>query len=304
MKSFTRKSDSSQPAAETAVYLFDDWFDPIEAGVRDRVREFIQAMVEGELDAALMRPRYGRRSQSSGDADGPVGVIGHRHGHRSRSLMGTFGRTEIELPRARLDAPDGKTREWKSKTLRAYQRRTLAADALIASTYLAGTNTRRVRRALAALFGGAVGKDTVSRVWRKVKADWEAWNGRSLAEEPIVRLILDGTVVWVRLDRKAPQYHCLSSSASARTARKYCWRSRTWVERAPRLGVLFSTIWSIAACIARPSSSWTVRRGWKRQSPRFGTAYRFRGVRSISTATYSPTRPTACTTRSPPITPT
>ena len=65
MKNITRKSDSSQPAAETAVYLFDDWFDPIEAGVRDRVREFIQAMVEGELDAALMRPRYGRRSQSS-----------------------------------------------------------------------------------------------------------------------------------------------------------------------------------------------------------------------------------------------
>src|SRR6202007_84669 len=45
--------------------------------------------------------------------------------------------------------------------------------------------------------------DTVSRVWRKVKADWDAWNSRSLAEEPIVRLILDGTVVRVRLDRKA-----------------------------------------------------------------------------------------------------
>ena len=53
------------------------------------------------------------------------------------------------------------------------------------------------------LFGGAVGKDTVSRVWRKVKSDWDAWNTRSLAEEPIVRLILDGTVVRVRLDRKA-----------------------------------------------------------------------------------------------------
>jgi transposase-like protein len=68
---------------------------------------------------------------------------------------------------------------------------------------LAGTNTRRVRRALQALFGGAVGKDVVSRVWRKVKADWDAWNARSLADEPIVRLILDGTVVDVRLDRKA-----------------------------------------------------------------------------------------------------
>jgi hypothetical protein len=93
--------------------------------------------------------------------------------------------------------------EWKSKALRAYQRRTMAADALIASSYLAGTNTRRVRRALAALFGGAIGKDVVSRTWRKVKRDWDAWNARSLADEPIVRLILDGTVVRVRLDRKA-----------------------------------------------------------------------------------------------------
>jgi putative transposase len=129
--------------------------------------------------------------------------VGHRHGSRKRSLTGTFGPVEIEVPRARLNIPEGKTAEWKSRTLRAYQRRTLAADALIASCYLAGTNTRRVRRALAALFGGAVGKDTVSRTWRKVKSDWDAWNARSLAEEPIVRLILDGTVVRVRLDRKA-----------------------------------------------------------------------------------------------------
>jgi putative transposase len=107
------------------------------------------------------------------------------------------------VPRARVTASDGKTAEWKSQALRAYQRRTLAADALIASTYLAGTNTRRVRRALAALVGGTVGKDTASRTWRKVKSDWDAWNTRSLAGEPIVRLILDGTVVRVRLDRKA-----------------------------------------------------------------------------------------------------
>jgi putative transposase len=54
-----------------------------------------------------------------------------------------------------------------------------------------------------ALFGGAVGKDVVSRTWRKVKTDWEAWNRRDLTGQPIVRLILDGTVVRVRLDRKA-----------------------------------------------------------------------------------------------------
>jgi len=76
-------------------------------------------------------------------------------------------------------------------------------EALIAGAYLAGTNTRRVRRALAALFAGAVSKDIVSRTWRKVKTDWDAWCRRSLADEDIVRLILDGTVVRVRLDRKA-----------------------------------------------------------------------------------------------------
>ena len=202
MKRIITKSDSSQPVVETAVYLFDDWFDPIEAGVRDRVRGFIQAMIEGELDETLMRPRYGRRSASSSDKN-EAAVAGHRHGHRTRSLTGTFGRTQIAVPRARLLGADGKTTEWKSKVLRTYQRRTLAADALIASAYLAGTNTRRVRRALKALFAEGIGKDVVSRIWRKVKSDWEAWNTRPLAEEPIVRLMLDGTVARVRLDRKA-----------------------------------------------------------------------------------------------------
>src|SRR5436190_8887227 len=161
-------------------------------------------MIESELEAALVRPRNVRRPKPDAkNGNGPSSVSGHRHGHRSRSLMGTFGRVEIAVPRARLDTAEGKTAEWKSKGLRAYQRRTKQADALIAGAYLGGTNTRRVRRALSAVFGGAVSKDTVSRVWRKVKGDWDAWNARSLGGEPIVRLILDGTVVRVRRDRKA-----------------------------------------------------------------------------------------------------
>ena len=204
MTSHSTMPEQPQLETEAAAQLFDNWFDPIEAGLRDRAREFLQAMLEGELDEVLDRSRYARRAKRSADAsERMVGVPGHRHGHRPRTLLGTFGQLKIEVPRARLDTPDGKTTEWKSQALRAYQRRTLAADALIAGCYLSGTNTRRVRRALRALFGGAVGKDTVSRVWRKVKSDWEAWNARSLADEPIVRLILDGTVVRVRLDREA-----------------------------------------------------------------------------------------------------
>jgi putative transposase len=188
-------------STEDEPVLFDDWFDPVENGVRTRIRGFIEELLEAELDAALGRNRYERRGK-----DGVASserAAGSRHGHRERGLMGTFGSTTISVPRARLATPDGKTSEWRNATIPAYQRRTKRADALIAGAYLSGTNTRRVRRALTALFGGAVGKDTVSRVWRKTKGDWDVWNARSLADEPIVRLILDGTVVRVRLDRRA-----------------------------------------------------------------------------------------------------
>jgi hypothetical protein len=40
MTSNSTKSRSLQSQAETAIALLDDWFDPIEAGLRDRVREF------------------------------------------------------------------------------------------------------------------------------------------------------------------------------------------------------------------------------------------------------------------------
>jgi hypothetical protein len=43
-----------------AVDLLDNWFDPIETEVRARAREFIEAMICGELDTVLARPRYSR----------------------------------------------------------------------------------------------------------------------------------------------------------------------------------------------------------------------------------------------------
>jgi putative transposase len=187
------EQDSTAPAA-AEVFEGAAWFDPIEAGLRERMRGFIETMLEEELTAALGRGRYRRGGAAAG---------GYRHGMRHRQLLGSFGPLEIAVPRGRVRNSDGGSTEWRSATLPRYARMTRQAEALIAATYLAGTNTRRVKRALAALFKGAVGKDVVSRTWRKIKADWQSWNRRSLAEEDVVRLILDGTVVKVRLDRRA-----------------------------------------------------------------------------------------------------
>jgi putative transposase len=198
------ESDSTTPSSDATLFAGAAWFDPIEAGLRGRVRGFIEELLEEELAAALGRGRYERlrREEAAAAATEPK-AAGHRHGHRSRRLVGSFGSVEIAVPRARLASADGVTREWRSRAFSRYARRTRQVEALIAGAYLAGTNTRRVRRALAALFADAVSKDIVSRTWRKVKTDWDAWCRRSLAEEDIVRLILDGTVVRVRLDRKA-----------------------------------------------------------------------------------------------------
>jgi hypothetical protein len=46
---------------------------------------------------------------------------------RIRSLTGTFVRTEIAIPHARVFGAGGKTAEWQSKVAIAYQRRTRAA---------------------------------------------------------------------------------------------------------------------------------------------------------------------------------
>jgi len=50
--------------AAIAVGLVDEWFDPIEAGLRDRVRDFIQRMIESELEAVLSRRGYARRPKA------------------------------------------------------------------------------------------------------------------------------------------------------------------------------------------------------------------------------------------------
>ena len=188
------QNSTKTDADGTALFAGTAWFDPIEAGIRDRVRGFIQELLEQELAAALGRARHER---AAGEPKG------YRNGTRERQLLGSFGPIELSVPRARMAAKGGSTQEWRSASLPRYARMTKQVEALIAGAYLSGTNTRRVKRALAALFGGAVGKDVVSRIWRKVKTDWDAWNTRDLAGEDIVRLILDGTVVRVRLDRKA-----------------------------------------------------------------------------------------------------
>ena len=139
----TNSTMPTPSSTEGEQFLCDDWFDPLENGVRTRIRGFIEELLEAELDAALGRARYERPGAGGGDS--PKSFAGSRHGHRKRRILRHFGATTVRVPRARLTTPEGKTTEWRNATIPAYQRRTKRADALIAGAYLSGTNTRRPR---------------------------------------------------------------------------------------------------------------------------------------------------------------
>src|SRR6202171_1042254 len=103
MTSTSTKPDSLQPAADMAGDLFDNWFDPLEAEVRARSREFIEELLRGELEAALSRPRYGRSAMSG--SEGRASVAGGRPRSRARALAGAVAPNQRPVAPARPPQP-------------------------------------------------------------------------------------------------------------------------------------------------------------------------------------------------------
>jgi transposase-like protein len=165
--------------------------DTIEARMRTRIRETIEMVVEEELEAALGAApsvRVGAARQ------------GYRHGTRDRTLTTSVGPTPIAMPRARMREADGTTTEWRSETVRRYQRRTTRVDEAILGVYLAGGNTRRIKGALAPLLrGGPLSKDAVSRLVGRLREDFDTWRTRDLGEEDIRYVFMDGWYPKVRI---------------------------------------------------------------------------------------------------------
>jgi putative transposase len=107
------------------------------------------------------------------------------------------------VPRARLFQEAGGTVEWQSRTVPRYQRRTARVDEAILGVYLSGTNSRRLKGALAPLLkDGPLSKDAVSRLVGRLKSDFEAWRQRDLEDDAMRYLMLDGWYPCVRLGRR------------------------------------------------------------------------------------------------------
>lgn len=165
--------------------------DGLSEVVRMTVRGAIEAAVESELTLALGREAWQRAAAATG----------YRHGTICRTLVTSAGPVALTVPRGRLQQADGTTAEWHSTVLPRYARRTAALDTTLARLYLSGASTRDLRRAVAPLFGTtALSKSAVSRVVTRLQDEYHTWQQRSLVDEPIAYLYLDGQRHRVRAD--------------------------------------------------------------------------------------------------------
>ena len=166
----------------------------LEEVMRERIRVTIESIVAEELESALGAAPSER-----------VGTVraGYRHGKRARTLTTSLGATTIAMPQARIEDDDGRRREWHSRMIPRYQRRTERVDEAILGVYLSGTNTRRLRGALSPLLRGApLSKDAVSRLVGRLREDFEGWAKHDLGELKIRYLFLDGWYPRVRIGKK------------------------------------------------------------------------------------------------------
>lgn len=91
----------------------------------------------------------------------------------------------------------------RSQLLPRYARRTRDVDAAILGSYLAGTNSRRIRTALKPLLGERhLSKSAVSRIVARLKALFTTWQARNLSGERYAVLFLDRFHLKVRLARR------------------------------------------------------------------------------------------------------
>jgi putative transposase len=183
----------------------------IQEKIRVRIREAIEVVVQEELAEALGTGPYERSDQRRG----------YRNGSEERTVTTEAGTRQLRIPRGRIAHEDGTTSEFRSEILPRYARRTRAIDEAMLGIYLAGANTRRIRKALTPLLGDQhLSKSAVSRVVGRLKALFQAWNQRDLSEEQYPIVYLDAIHLKVRLARRVVSVPVLAVLGVAKDGKK------------------------------------------------------------------------------------
>jgi putative transposase len=179
--------------------------------LRGKILKTIEEILDEELSSVLGCDRHERTHERRG----------YRNGGSQREITTELGPVTLRVPRGRVNQADGTTAEFESHVLPRYARRTRRVDEAILGLYLAGANTRRVRKALEPLLGDAnLSKSAISRVVTRMKIYFQQWQQRDLSSESYLILYLDALNLKIRLARRVVSVPVLAALGVAPDGQK------------------------------------------------------------------------------------
>jgi putative transposase len=180
-----------EKSTESVATSSPTW-ETLEAFARQSMQQFLQRMLEEEVDGLLGRGRYERRAAV--DA-----VAGYRNGlGKPRRLSVSSGTIALRRPRVR-----GLSERFESRLLPAFKRRTEEVGQLLPELYLHGLAQGDFDLALRGLLGdGApLSGSSIARLKAGWQAEYELWRTRSVADLEVVYLWVDGVYVKAGLEK-------------------------------------------------------------------------------------------------------
>ncbi len=181
-----RKKSTESVAASSPTW------ETLEAFARQSMQQFLQRLLEEEVDGVLGRARYERRN-------GVDGVPGYRNGFgKPRRLSLSNGTITLRRPRVR-----GLSERFESRLLPAFKRRTEEVGRLLPELYLHGLAQGDFDLALRGLLGdGApLSAPSIARLKASWQAEYELWKTRAVEDLDVVYLWVDGVYVKAGLEK-------------------------------------------------------------------------------------------------------
>jgi transposase-like protein len=166
-------------------------YEGLEVAVRMRAQEWIQDLMEAEVEEFLGRLKGERRGSR-------VDVQGYRNGHgKPRGFAMTNGTVRVRRPRTR-----GTADRFESKILPLFKRHTVELANTLPELYLHGLSKGDFELALRGLLGGAapLSASSIGRLKEKWQAEYEEWKKRDLSHLEIVYQWADGLYVKAGID--------------------------------------------------------------------------------------------------------
>ena len=182
------------------IIQFDDamFESKLDALVRVKVEQTINAMLDAEADEITNAARYERKTDRKA----------FRAGHYERTLTAKAGKLSLKVPKL-------KGALFESAVIERYRRRESSVEEALREMYLAGVSTRRVDDISQLLWGERMPSQTLSDKLKKIYKEIDEWRKRPLESEyPYV--FVDGMWHRARGERERPRRHRRQHGGPAR----------------------------------------------------------------------------------------